>query len=222
MASNSRNSARATLRKGATRKIWDRKWSFLAVFLLALFASTSVLAALDLLPEPEGGVVNEPKPSLSAAASLAQAESQLPIKIEIPKLERELTVVNPTTTDIAVLDRALLDGAVRYPTSGKLGENGNVVIFGHSSYLPIVRNSAFKAFNGIEELQEDDRILVTGSSRTFVYEVDSVSRASAEEDAIPLTISGSKLTLATCDSFGSKSDRFVVTATLVESYPVGT
>jgi LPXTG-site transpeptidase (sortase) family protein len=96
-----------------------------------------------------------------------------------------------------------------------------VILFGHSSYLPIVNNKAFKAFNGIQDLEAGDRILVTGTSRTFVYEVTSVREADALEDAIPLMASGNRLTLATCDSFGKKTARFIVTADLVESYPAG-
>jgi sortase (surface protein transpeptidase) len=54
-----------------------------------------------------------------------------------------------------------------------------------------------------------------------VYAVDSVQQMSATSDAIPLTSTGYTLTLATCDSFGKKTDRFVVTATLVGSYALG-
>jgi len=206
--------------EGAFGKTWSRKWSFLGVFLFVLFTTTGALGALDLLPETTK-VAEENGESLSASASLALRETEKPIRIEIPSLELEVAVANPTKTDVATLDAALLNGAVRYPTSAELGEKGNVIIFGHSSYLPVVRNGAFKAFNGIEDLKEGDRILVTGSSRTYVYEVESVREADAEEDAIPLDVSGSKLTLATCDSFGTKSDRFIVVADLVESYPTG-
>jgi LPXTG-site transpeptidase (sortase) family protein len=203
---------------GVASKAWSRKWSFLGVFLFMLFTTTGVLGALDLLPEP-GTVAVDSGNSLSASASLALRNIEKPTRIEIPEIGLDVAVLNPTSTDVATLDKALLNGAVRYPTSSNLGEPGNVIIFGHSSYLPIVRNDAFKAFNGIQKLKEGDRILVTGSDRTFVYEVESVKEADAEEDAIPLTVSGSKLTLATCDSFGTKSDRFVVVADLVESYP---
>jgi|SRR3989338_11122441 len=206
--------------QGAVVKTWSRKWSFLGVFLLVLFTTTGVLGALDLLPET-AKVATENGNSLSASASLALRDTEKPMTIEIPSLELEVEVANPTKTDVPTLDAALLNGAVRYPTSAELGEKGNVIIFGHSSYLPVVRNSAFKAFNGIEDLKKGDRILVTGSSRTYVYEVESVRQADAEEDSIPLDVSGSKLTLATCDSFGTKSDRFIVTADLVESYPAG-
>lgn len=205
----------------AIEKTWSRKWAFLAVFMLVFVTSTSLLSALDLLPEPLSKIAEDPKQGLSAAASLAQAAPELPTKIEIPAIGRKVEVVNPTSTKVADLDRALLEGAVRYPSSSKLGETGNVIIFGHSSYLPIVRNQAFKAFNNIEDLKKGDRIMVTGKTRTYVYEVETVVLADAETDAIPLSVSGSKLTLSTCDSFGKKTDRFVVTANLVESYSAG-
>lgn len=205
---------------GVVSKTWSRKWSFLGVFLFMLFATTGFLGALDLLPEPSTVAVDSGN-GLSASASLALEKTEKPTRIEIPEIDLDVSVANPTKTDVATLDKALLDGAVRYPTSSNLGEEGNVIIFGHSSYLPIVRNSAFKAFNDIQNLKKGDRILVTGSDRTYVYAVESVREADAEEDAIPLNVSGSKLTLATCDSFGTKSDRFIVVADLVESYPSG-
>lgn len=212
--------SRAAPSAGVASKTWSRKWSFLGVFLFMLFATTGTLGALDLLPEKSTVAVDSGN-ALSASASLARKETEKPTLITIPAIDLEVTVANPTKTDVATLDKALLNGAVRYPTSSDLGEPGNLIIFGHSSYLPIVRNQAFKAFNDIQKLKDGDRILVTGSDRTFVYEVESVREADAEEDAIPLTVTGSKLTLATCDSFGTKSDRFIVTANLVESYPSG-
>lgn len=221
MATNSPNFKGREQTLSVMEKMWSRKWAFLAVFMLVFITSTSILAALDLLPEPLAKVAEKPKGELTAAASLAQAAPEFPTKIEIPAIDMEVEVLNPSSTKVADLDAALLKGAVRYPSSSKLGETGNVIIFGHSSYLPIVRNQAFKAFNHIEDLKKGDRIMVTGTTRTYVYEVESVLRADAETDAIPLSVSGSKLTLATCDSFGEKTDRFIVTAHLVESYSAG-
>jgi LPXTG-site transpeptidase (sortase) family protein len=220
MAHHGHNQAGHRKASGVASKTWGRKWSFLGVFLFMLFATTGVLGALDLLPEG-GTVAVENGDSLSASASLALEDTEKPTRIEIPSIDLSVTVANPTKTDVATLDAALLNGVVRYPTSADLGEKGNVIIFGHSSYLPIVRNEAFKAFNDIQKLKKGERILVTGNDRTYVYEVESVKEADAEEDAIPLSVTGSKLTLATCDSFGTKSDRFIVVANLVESYPAG-
>ncbi len=202
----------------AIARAWRHKVGYSVVTLLVFFVSVSTLAMLDLLPERKSDV--------SLTASVVEAvktESavapELPVRIEIARIGLKATVANPTATDVATLDAALHDGAVRYPTSAKLGADGNVILFGHSSYLPVVNNPAYKAFNEIQKLTKEDRIVVQGATHTFVYQVESVNSADAGVDGIPLTVEGKMLTLATCDSFGTKSDRFIVTARFVESYP---
>ena len=206
----------------ALGRAYAKKWSFLAVFLGVFFVSFATLAALDIVPEPPAKLVADavdvPGGSLVAGVALSQPEN--PVRIEVPAIGMDVEIKNPDSTNVAVLDEALLTGAVRYPTSAKLGEEGNTILFGHSSYLPIVNNAAFKAFNEIQDLKEGDRILVHGESMTYVYAVTDVYEADANDAAIPLTKSGNTLTLATCDSFGKKTDRFIVEANLVESYPI--
>jgi Sortase (surface protein transpeptidase) len=220
MATNGPATTAAVRGIRASQKAMTRKWSFLAVFGLVFFASYGTLVVLDLVPDAKDA--QNPTTTLSASAVQAVvAAPELPTKIDIPSINLSVSVSNPNSTKVEILDNALLKGAVRYPSSSKLGEAGNVIIFGHSSYLPIVNNPAFKAFDGIQNLKEGDHITVTGSGHTYVYAVETVVKADAEADAIPLNVAGSKLTLATCNSFGTKSDRFVVTANLVESDLIG-
>jgi LPXTG-site transpeptidase (sortase) family protein len=205
----------------AAQKAMTKKWSFLVTFALVFLLSTSTLAALDLLPDVSSDIAKVPTATLSASAVEAAPTPELPTKIQIPAIKLSVTVSNPMTTDVQVLDNALLSGAVRYPSSSELGEAGNVIIFGHSSYLPIVNNQAYKTFDGIQNLKPGDLITVTGSAHTYVYAVQSVQKENTATGSIPLTVSGSVLTLATCNSFETTSDRFVVTANLVESDPIG-
>ncbi len=200
-------------------KAYGKKWSFLAAFLVVFFVTYATLAAFDLIPEaPSKEAAEESSNEVTAPV---KANPENPVRVVIPSIKLDVTVKNPTSTSVAVLDEALLTGAVRYPTSAKLGEEGNTILFGHSSYLPVVNNQAFKAFNEIQNLKKGDRITVHGSDTTYVYAVKEVREADAEEDAIPLTKTGHTLTLATCDSFGKKTDRFIVVAELVETYPLG-
>ncbi|MEK7511359.1 MAG: sortase [Patescibacteria group bacterium] len=202
----------------ALQRVSARKWIFLASFAMVFFFSYSLLASMGLDPVLKvNEIVTGPRLTASALNALPVAA---PTRMSIPSLGRTVTIANPTSTNIAVLDELLLKGAVRYPTSAKLGEEGNVVLFGHSSYLPVVHNAAYKAFNDIQNLKKGDRIEVEGNGLVYVYAVDKVYEANAGQDAIPLTSEGHTLTLVTCDSFASKQDRFVVMATLVESYPV--
>ncbi len=156
-----------------------------------------------------------------ASAGSLNMNGELPVKITIASIGLSAKVSNPATTDVDALDQYLLSGTARYPTSSTLDQEGNVILFGHSSYLPVVINKAFKTFDGIQKLSAGDEIKVYSSTHVYTYSVTNVQQQSATSDGIPLTTSGHTLTLATCDSFGKKSDRFVVTATLVGSSALG-
>ena len=209
-------------------QIYARKWSFLGLFCITFFGSVAVLARLDLLPEVSKAM-NTSLVTLSVNPVIATNVSapiidhaELPASIAIPAIKLSATIANPTTTNVEALDSLLLKGAVRYPTSAKLGETGNIVLFGHSSYLPIVNNQAYKTFNGIQKLVVGDTIIVTSSDTLYTYRVRTVSKESIYNAGIPLVVTGQILTLSTCDSFGAKTDRFVVVADFVESHLIST
>jgi LPXTG-site transpeptidase (sortase) family protein len=209
----------------AGERIKARKWSFLGVFAVVCVSSIAILANLGLLPDATKASA-APAVTLSAhvmstASSTPVVVIEEPMKIEIPSINLSATIANPTTTNIEALDQQLLKGAVRYPTSAKLGETGNMVLFGHSSYLPIVGNQAYKTFDGIQKLVAGDVVTVYSSGTTYTYRVRNVAKESAASDAgIDLAVTDRVLTLATCNSFGAKTDRFVVTADFVESHAI--
>ncbi len=203
-------------------RAYGRKWSFLGLFVVAFLASVIVLGQLDLLPSTKSDVVlGAPADTSQSVASASVANvPELPTKVQIPKINLVAMVANPTTTNVEVLDGELLKGAVRYPTSAKLGETGNVVLFGHSSYLPIVNNQAYKTFDGIQKLHVGDVVIVSSGTTAYTYSVRSVAKENTNDGAIPLAVAGKVLTLATCNSFGTKTDRFVVVADFVESHSI--
>lgn len=207
----------------AAQGAWAVKFQFLVAFLGVLFVTLTGLIALDWVPDaptpvdPVAKTVADLSPD--AGAAFVSTAGEQPVKITVPTINLNATISNPTSVNVETLDQYLLTGAVRYPTSALLGQNGNVILFGHSSYLPIVHNQAYKTFDGIQDLKAGDLITVYSSDRVYTYAVDTVSRENVTTGAIPLTNDGKQhLTLATCDSFATKSDRFVVSATLVESH----
>ena len=199
----------------AVQRIRAKKLSFFVVFVIVFFGSVFILGQLGLLPEMKPATAVE---VVTTADSPAPTVVELPTKIEISKIGLSAVIVNPTTTDIATLDKELLKGAVRYPTSAKLGETGNVVLFGHSSYLPVVGNQAYKAFNEIQKLAVGDIVTVYSIDTAYTYRVRIVEKKTATNDGIELSVTGRVLTLVTCNSFGAKEDRFMVTADFVESH----
>ncbi len=172
-------------------------------------APTSV--ALSNLPELGSEAV-----VLENAPSAPSVPATLPERIVISGIDLDLPVQNPQTRDIATLDKFLKDGPVRYVDSARLGEKGNMLIFAHTSHLPVVKNQMYKAFNRVPELVSGDTITVQGEGRSYVYSVKSVRKANAEDAIIDLSPTlGQKLTLVTCDTLTSKSSRFILEADFV-------
>jgi len=205
----------------AIRKIRTRKTAFLGLSVFMFLGSVVFLGRFDLLPSSDKAEASMPNITATNTNISVSEVSELPTKIEIQAIGISAPVANPTATDVATLNQNLLKGAVRYPTSAKLGENGNVVLFGHSSYLPIVNNQAYKTFNGIQKLLFGDVVTVYSSGAAYTYRVKSVAKENANgNSAIPLSIAGKMLTLVTCNSFAEKADRFVVTADFVESHAI--
>jgi LPXTG-site transpeptidase (sortase) family protein len=208
----------------ASKRTYERKWSFLGLFAFIFLCIVVLLGACGLLPDASSTVaVRDSEVTTSsgiAATSTPLIGKEMPTQIAIAKINLIATIANPTTTDASVLDGYLLKGAVRYPTSAELNEDGNVVLFGHSSYLPIVGNQAYKTFDGIQKLVAGDVVIVYSVDTAYTYVVQTVTKESANDAGIPLAVTGRVLTLVTCNSFAEKTDRFVVTADFVESHPV--
>lgn len=145
----------------------------------------------------------------------------LPTRLLIPSAGTDVPISNPNTTDIDALDKELLSAVVRYPGSGTLEHDGNMLIFGHSTGYRTVHNKMFKAFNALKTLENGDIITLIGGDREYLYTVSSLRHEEASKVTIDFkTPPGVRqLTLSTCDSFGKKSDRYIITADFIGSYP---
>lgn len=210
----------------------ERKVAFLATFFCVVVISYAVLYIIDFIPEPiemeqeekeqiqkttvEKAVVDT-KPEEPIVEVVKVPVDPLPVSIYFDKLGRGVDVLNPPSSDIAVLDEALLDGAVRYPESADFNTTGNMFILAHSSYLPNVFNKNFQAFNDIQKLTWGDTIRVRSADTEYVYRVQKVYQDKASNIVIPQTQGEAKLTLSTCDVLSAKEDRYVVEADFVGS-----
>ncbi len=160
-------------------------------------------------------------PELGDAQSAPEAAvvTSTPARIQIPAIDLDLAIQNPATTDVDELDALLVNGPARYGDSAKLGEDGTMIIFAHSSHLPIVHNAMYKAFNRIPELKANDTITLVGKDgKSYLYQVESVVKADATDAKIEVSKDlGTRLVLVTCDTLTGKSARYVLTATFVGS-----
>ncbi len=209
--------------------LWNRR--VLGKFILWWLFAILIAGALSFFFSPRDNF--NQKNELNIATSSTQASTKnspqqnsalnldipapkiLPERIKIDSIGVDARVLNPNTTNIKILDKSLMNGAVRYPTSGYLGEKDkNMVIFGHSTYLPGYYG-AYRTFNGVEKLKEGDVILVKAHGKDYVYRVSRRYMSNSKTGEIMLNARNNKLTLVTCNGFGKKSDRWVVEADFV-------
>lgn len=198
---------------------------FAAATVFFFFSALSAADSVGFVPyfidgtAPASRVAVADLPMLGEGVAPVSAVTALPTHIAISAINLDLPVQNPQTRDIALLDTVLEKGPARYADSARLGEDGNVLIFAHSSHLPIVHNQMFRAFNDVPELIAGDEIALTGDDgATYLYRVTSVRKADANSAVIDLSkTQGKKLTLVTCDTLTGKSARFIVEAAFVRS-----
>jgi LPXTG-site transpeptidase (sortase) family protein len=224
--------------------VLQRKIRFITTFFFVFLTIYIFLFIVDFLPEapteqettePAAELTEAEREQMSEETDVLQTVSESPLNIEvldteqpvtevatqdmpvsmyIEKLDRTVDVLNPVSRTIADLDTALLEGAVRHPDSAAPNQDGNVFILGHSSYLPNVFNRNFQAFNGIQNLEWGDTITLTSNAVIYTYRVEKVYKARASDVTVPIADTGQMLTIATCNSFGSTDDRYIVEATL--------
>ncbi len=216
-----------------------RPWESLVIFLVAFFVLAVVLYAIDFVPEPvatkSDTSTDAPTVTVSQVAQNAHVANVnliagptpsvtnvhpglAPTRVVIPKVGVDTPISNPSSTNIEVLDSELLKGAVHYPGTAYLGEEGSVLLFGHQSYLPVIHNQAFKAFNDLQKLQTGDTISVYGGRTEYRYAVRSVTLVTVDFGSIPLDTKGETLTLVTCNSLGEKEQRYIIKADLLGTF----
>ena len=193
--------------------------SFATTVALVFVALILMLVSIDFVPERRDSV---DVPSIVFAQDTVMEpvevdegpRSTIPVRITVGSVRIDTPVVTPESVEVEVLDRALLTGAVHYPQSALAGETGTMLLFGHSSYLPVVQNRAFQAFNELGKVKPGAEIVVHTETHTFTYTVKQVKLARAEEVTVRFEAEVPTLVLATCNTFGAKEERWVATALL--------
>ena len=206
---------------------------FVASTVVIFFLSLSAADSIGFVPDYIDGTAAIDKtvaltsfPQLGENTTVADMSTVAPIgilpeRIQIPSINLDLVVQNPATRSIDALDALLQNGPARYTDSAKLGEVGNMIIFAHSSHLPIVHNKMYQAFNKIPDLKKGDSITLTAGGKMYMYNVTSIIQADATNTNIDMSTSkDTRLTLVTCDTLAGKSARFVLEAEFVGSYTI--
>lgn len=133
-------------------------------------------------------------------------------KVIIPKINVEIPVVYDVNSIAeADIQAALEHGVVHYPTTPNPGQQGNAVIFGHSSNNILNRGKYKFAFVLLNRLEIGDTFMLTKDGKRYVYRIYKKEVVKPTDVAVlgpqdkPATA-----TLITCDPPGTSINRLIV------------
>lgn len=130
----------------------------------------------------------------------------------IPKINVEVPVVYGLRSIAEdVIHDALDNGVVHYPTTPVPGQNGNVVIVGHSSNNIFNRGKYKFAFVLLSRLEVGDTFMLHYNSKRYIYRVyDKKIVTPTDVSVLGPTDKNATATLITCDPPGTAAKRLVV------------
>lgn len=165
-----------------------------------------------------------PSKSVSATPIIVDgstATSDPVSKVIIPKINVEIPVVydEPSIEEHAI-QNALERGVVHYATTPNPGQNGNSVIFGHSSNN-ILNSGKYKfAFVLLSKLEKGDVFYLTHDKVRYSYKIfDKKIVAPTELGVLGKTDKPATATLITCDPPGTSLNRLVVVGEQISPDP---
>lgn len=178
-------------------------------------------------PEPEriaqvayaGGQVATPIPPLNIEVYPTD------MRIVIPRINQNVPVVGVKNENLiarqwneleADIQRALRNGVVHYPGTALPGDNGNVVITGHSSYYAWDSGRFKDVFALLHDVRLGDRVVVYFNQKKFVYEVKNIKIVLPKDVDVLGPTQEEQLTLITCTPIGTNLKRLIVTAKLIQ------
>ena len=143
-------------------------------------------------------------------------------EVIIPKINVEIPVVyDVASINDADIQVGLHRGAVHYATTAVPGQNGNVVIVGHSSGNIFNQGNYKFAFSLLRAIDPGDTFFLQKDGKRYTYQVYS-KRVVKPTDVSVLGVSDkpATATLITCDPPGTSASRLVITAQQISPDPI--
>ena len=151
--------------------------------------------------------------TLDDQAAAAPIDKNAPPEVIINKINVKAPVIfDQKTVNEGSFQKALQHGVVHYPNTAMPGQQGNVVIFGHSSGQWWAPGDYKFVFTLLDKLVYGDIIFINYQGVHYIYRVSNISVV-APSDLTVLNQGGSNtLTLITCTPVGTSAKRLIIQA----------
>lgn len=170
--------------------------------------------------QPSRNVANIPIITTGGDSHIASAAPE----IVIPKINVEVPVVyGVTSTDDSVVQKALEVGVVHYADTALPGQDGNLVIVGHSAGNIFNPGQYKYVFSLLHKLDDGDVFYLEKDSVRYTYQVYKREIVKPTDVGVLATQpeAPATATLITCDPPGVSSNRLVLVGKQIDPDPAG-
>jgi len=145
-------------------------------------------------------------------------------RIIIPSLGLDVPIVtdenmSPIDFENADFDKQLNEWIVKYPTTPAPGEEGNTLLFGHTSYVVWKDNPYGTIFKDLPKLKDSTLIQILRKGNLYEYKVIDLFIVAPKQVAAQYmtyqNVGGSYITLMGCYPLGTDNKRIMVVAKLI-------
>jgi LPXTG-site transpeptidase (sortase) family protein len=142
-------------------------------------------------------------------------------EVIIPKINAEIPVVyDVKTINDAAVENALESGVVHYADTALPGQDGNLVIVGHSSNNIFNKGRYKFAFVLLSRLENGDTFYLTKDGKRYTYQVYKKQIVKPTDvSVLGSTDKPATATLITCDPPGTSTNRLVVVGEQISPNP---
>lgn len=142
-------------------------------------------------------------------------------RIIIRSINKNIPVVQISTENLIKRDwgalendiqDALRDGVVHFPGTANPGDEGNVVITGHSSYFPWDPGRFKDVFADLHYVHEGDTVIVYHNQKKYEYVIYEITKVNPDQIEVLTQEGENRLTLITCTPIGTNWRRLIVKA----------
>ncbi|HEY5550003.1 MAG TPA: class D sortase [Candidatus Saccharimonadales bacterium] len=150
---------------------------------------------------------------LDQRVASSSVDKNAPPRILINKINVKAPIVmDQTTVNQVAFQVALRRGVVHYPNTALPGQQGNVVIFGHSSGQWWAPGDYKFVFTLLDKLTLDNKIFIEYQGVRYIYRVYDITVVEPTNLSVLNQGSNNILTLITCTPVGTSSKRLIVKA----------
>jgi len=168
-------------------------------------------------------IIPHPPVASATIASTPKADPNAPSSLVVPSINVNAPIVfdEPSTVEWKV-QIALRHGTVHYGNTALPGQNGTVVIVGHSSGQPWAPGDYKWIFTLLDKVKVGDQLQINYQGIAYVYQVTDTKVISPDDLSVLNQAATPTLSLITCTPVGTSTNRLVVHAKQISPAPAHT